>query len=345
MTAMSTDRPAITQLDAETVRRLGGEPIRKRHFAALVSWVTSMGLHAGLAVVVIAFAATAAHFAAKPTPPPALVMDFQQPVYAPTASLVSQMGPPSSAANPAAAALPSAPSAAVSEQLRAAAGDALVAIRKAEPPISLAAHQMGKLGGDSRPIQVDFVGLRASNARRIVYVVDASGSLVGSFPQIVEELRRSMMKLDPRQQFGVIFFQRGDAVTVPPGGALQPATPERLSEAVQWIDTKMIPAGRSNPLAALEAAMVLKPEIIFLLSADITGAGDYEISEKTLMEALDRMNPRDPATHNRPVRIQCVQFLDPDPSGTLERLAREHGGADGYRYLGRKELGLDNNQE
>jgi hypothetical protein len=161
----------------------------------------------------------------------------------------------------------------------------------------------------------------------------------------VEELRRSMMKLDPRQQFGVIFFQRGDAVTVPPGGALQPATPERLSEAVQWIDTKMIPAGRSNPLAALEAAMVLKPEIIFLLSADITGAGDYEISEKTLMEALDRMNPRDPATHNRPVRIQCVQFLDPDPSGTLERLAREHGGADGYRYLGRKELGLDNNQE
>ena len=95
-------------------------------------------------------------------------------------------GPPSSAANPDAAALPSAPSAAVSEQLRAAAGDALVAIRKAEPPIPLAAHQMGKLGGDSRPIQVDFVGLRASNARRIVYVVDASGSLVGSFPQIVE---------------------------------------------------------------------------------------------------------------------------------------------------------------
>jgi len=109
MTAMSTDRPAITQLDAETVRRLGGEPIRKRHFAALVSWITSMGLHAGLAVAVIAFAATAAHFATKPTPPPALVMDFQQPVYAPTSTLVSQMGPPSSAANPAAAALPSAP--------------------------------------------------------------------------------------------------------------------------------------------------------------------------------------------------------------------------------------------
>jgi len=119
----------------------------------------------------------------------------------------------------------------------------------------------------------------------------------------------------------------------------------RLPMSFQRIAYEALEVCNGVELAALEAAMVLKPEIIFLLSADITGAGDYEISEKTLMEALDRMNPRDPATHNRPVRIQCVQFLDPDPSGTLERLAREHGGADGYRYLGRKELGLDNNQE
>ena len=48
------------QLDADTIRRLGGEPIRKRHLAALLSWITSMGLHGGLAVAVIAFAATAA---------------------------------------------------------------------------------------------------------------------------------------------------------------------------------------------------------------------------------------------------------------------------------------------
>ncbi|MFM7807923.1 MAG: hypothetical protein ACKPEA_08315, partial [Planctomycetota bacterium] len=236
-----------------------------------------------------------------------------------------------------------APSEARQEALREAADRALASIRAAASPLSLAAHRVGRIGGESRPIQVDFVGLKASNARRIVYVVDASGSLVGSFPQIVEELRRSMMKLDPRQQFGVIFFQRGDAVVVPPGGALQPATPEALADAVKWIDTRMIPTGRSNPLAAMEAAMKLKPEIVFLLSADITGAGEYEISERQLLDALDRLNPKDAETGIRPVRIQCVQFLDPDPAGTLERLATEHGGADGYRYLGRAELGLDRN--
>ena len=317
------------------VRALGGEPVGRSRIAPLVAWVTSIGLHGGLAIAVIAFAATAAHFASKPAPPPALVMDFQQPVYAPTTTI----GGAAPAARPA---QPQGAKVAVAESaLRAAAEDALVAIRRAEPTLSLAAHRMSRLGGETRPIQVDFVGLRATNARRIVYVVDASGSLVGTFPQVIEELRRSMMKLDPRQNFGIIFIQRGEAVTVPPGGALQPATPERLADAMKWIDAKMIPTGRSNPIAAVEAAIALKPEIIFLLSADITGAGEYEISERSLLDSLDRLNPKDPATGRRPVRIQCVQFLDPDPVGTLERIAKEHGGADGYRYLGRTELGLD----
>jgi len=321
-------------IDPRVVREMGGEPVGRRRLASIFAWVTSMGLHGGLAVVVILFAATAAHFATKPTPPPALVMDFQRPVYAPTSTLADAARAPrpteARAQEPLAA-----------QELRAAAEEALAAMRRAEPSLSLAAHRMSKLGGESRPIQVDFVGLRATNARRIVYVVDASGSLVGSFPQVLEELRRSVMKLDPRQTFGIIFIQRGEALTVPPGGALQPATPERLAEAMKWVDAKVVPTGRSNPIAAIEAAIALKPEIIFLLSADITGAGEFEISERVLLDELDRLNPKDPATGRRPVRIQCIQFLDPDPVGTLQRLAGEHGGADGYRYLGRAELGLD----
>jgi hypothetical protein len=323
------------KIDEDLIRALGGAPRTASRWRAMSAWIASLGVHGFLAVLVLLFAATASRLVKPPAAPPALVMDFQSPVYAPTAALAR--GP--AAAEPAAS-VPAA-SDAQREALRQAADRALAAIRASAAPLSLSAHRVGRLGGTSRPIQVDFVGLKASNARRIVYVVDASGSLVGSFPQIVEELRRSLMKLDPRQQFGVVFFQRGDAVIVPPGGGLQPATPEALAEAVKWIDARMIPTGRSNPLAAIEAAMRLKPEIIFLLSADITGAGEYEISERQLIEAVDRLNPKDPETGIRPVRIQCVQFLDPDPAGTLERLATDHGGADGYRYLGRTELGLD----
>jgi len=35
-----------------------------------------------------------------------------------------------------------------------------------------------------------------------------------------------------------------------------------------------------------------------------------------------------------------VQFLDPDPLETLRRIAEQHGGPDGYRFLSRAELGL-----
>ncbi len=337
MSPGTADRPGQDRAAAEVIRALGGDPTQRHVLAPLVSWVASIGAHVAVAALIVAFAATAVQMARQESAPPAIVIDFRQPAYAPTVSLAASGESPLSDTTP----MPAPMAPAARDQLRDAAQAALASIRGAVQPLSMEAHRVGRLGGETRPIQVDFVGLRASNARRIVYVVDASGSLVGSFPQVVEELRRSLMKLDPRQQFGVIFFQRGDAVTVPPGGALQPATPENLAEAVQWIDARMIPAGRSNPLSAMEAAMRLKPEIIFLLSADITGAGEYEISERQLLESLDGINPPDPETGRRAVRIQCVQFLDPDPAGTLQRIATEHGGADGYRYLGRSELGLD----
>lgn len=337
MSPGTADRPRQDRAAAEVIRALGGDPAKRHVLAPLVSWMASIGAHVAVAAMIVAFAATAVQMARQESAPPAIVIDFRQPAYAPTVSLAASGESPLSDTTP----MPAPMAPAARDQLRDAAQAALASIRGAVQPLSMEAHRVGRLGGETRPIQVDFVGLRASNARRIVYVVDASGSLVGSFPQVVEELRRSLMKLDPRQQFGVIFFQRGDAVTVPPGGSLQPATPENLAEAVQWIDARMIPAGRSNPLSAMEAAMRLKPEIIFLLSADITGAGEYEISERQLLESLDGINPPDPETGRRAVRIQCVQFLDPDPAGTLQRIATEHGGADGYRYLGRSELGLD----
>ncbi len=55
---------------------------------------------------------------------------------------------------------------------------------------------------------------------------------------------------------------------------------------------------------------------------------------------LDRLNPVDQATGVRGVRINCVQFLDPDPLDTLRKIAERHGGAGGYRFLDRAELGL-----
>jgi hypothetical protein len=87
--------------------------------------------------------------------------------------------------------------------------------------------------------------------------------------------------------------------------------------------------------------MAMHPEIIFLLSSDITGSGEFEMSEIALLAALERLNPIDPASNRRLTRVQCIQFLDPDPLGTLQRIAKEHGGAEGFINITREDLGLD----
>lgn len=210
--------------------------------------------------------------------------------------------------------------------------------------------------GDGPPGEApptSFAGLKASNALSVVYVVDASGSLISTLPVIRRELERSLRRLSPEQRFGVAFFQKGQAL-LPTNGAggtrslLRAATKGAVEEVIHWAEG-IRPSGRSNPLAALELALAARPDVVFLLSTDITGAGEFELSGDELLRRLDVLNPLDPATGRRPTRIQCIQFLDPDPHNTLKLIAEEHSGsprgsagdaASGYRFLSREALGL-----
>ncbi len=332
---------------AQVIRTLGGRPIESGSFQRIFACIASFGAHGIVAGIVIAGAATTVGFARKPIAPPTLVLDFERPTYTPTVNLVTESLGSGATDFRQAANLPSNSQASdksltQSQLLQSSTEQALIGVRQVQMPLSLAAHEFGQFSAASNKVTIQFAGLKASNARRVVYVVDASGSLVGTFPFIIEELRKSLQRLDPRQSFGIVFFQRGEAVTVPPGGNLQSATPERVGEAMKWIESKMIPSGRSNPIAAFEAAMAMHPEIIFLLSSDITGSGEFEMSEIALLAALERLNPIDPVTNRRLTRVQCIQFLDPDPLETLQRIAKDHGGESGFINITRQDLGLDN---
>jgi hypothetical protein len=197
--------------------------------------------------------------------------------------------------------------------------------------------------------RVSFVGLGGGAARKIVYVVDASGSMIGAFPVILMELRRSIENLTAAQSFSIIFFQRDEAVETPPRGRLIQATEENKTRTAAWITDNILPSGRSSPMNALEKAMALQPEVVYLLSSNITGSGRYEIDTEALMAGLEALNPAAPENRRRKTIINCVQFLDEDPLGALRKIARRHGGQDdeldnetnAYRFLDRSELGLE----
>jgi hypothetical protein len=195
--------------------------------------------------------------------------------------------------------------------------------------------------------RVEFAGLGAAAARRVVFVVDASGSMIGVFPFVVDELARSLENLSPSQSYAVIFFQRDEALPAPPRGRLTTATSEHVASTLRWIRGEpnapptVVPTGRSNPLRALADALELDPEVIFLLSSNVTGSGRYAVDLELLLAELDALNPPDAASGRRRTNINCIQFLDPDPLDALRTIAEEHGGSEGYRFLGRTELGLN----
>ncbi|MFK7961704.1 MAG: hypothetical protein AB8G96_14405 [Phycisphaerales bacterium] len=316
--------------------------VRSRQFGSSAPWLASLLLHA----VMIIFGLLVSWAVAVVTddePAPVIVADFRSLEYEPLARVEQTPEPqpePVEVEAPVVEVLPDPPPLPepVIEAPPVVEPDApVVTVTPTIPvpevvPMTPPAPAAVNLGAD-------FVGTSSSNARTIVYVIDASGSMIRTLPIVVDELRRSLERLDPVQEFAVVFFQRNTSLLVPPR-RLQNARPDRVRNAMAWIDEHVIPEGRSNPVAAIESAIRLKPDVIFLLSENITGSGEFEIDADELLRRVDRLNPRDRRTGRRPVQINCIQFMDADPLRTLERIAEEHGGERGFVFLSRRELGL-----
>ncbi|MSR44011.1 MAG: VWA domain-containing protein [Phycisphaerales bacterium] len=185
---------------------------------------------------------------------------------------------------------------------------------------------------------VSVAGVRQSAARRIVYVLDASGSMIGGYPSAVREVIQSISRLTEEQQFAVVVFQ-AKRVIVPPISELRRAGPTLGSRAIEalstWLLDEVSPAGESDPREALQSALALQPDTIIIVSAGIMGVAEVAADRDALLAFLDRLNPRDARIGRRPVQIACIHLIEEEPLGALEAIAREHGGPGAYRFIDR----------
>ena len=314
---------------ADALRRAGSR--KGGDASGFVGWAVSAGLH--LLVAVLAFLVTWTVVRWTETPREPVTANFDSATFEPLASL-ADLEPTAEPLAEAAALEP-----AVQESLEQALAEA------AAGPLDLIAGTGRERAASAAAVGIvaetaTFAGLRATNARTIVYVVDASGSMIGSFRTVLDELGRSLAGLVPAQSFAVIFFQGNQAIAVPPANRLVPVSRSAAQQALEWARRNVIPSGRSNPVEAITRALALRPDCIFLLSSNITGAGQFEIDRADLLATLDRLNPVDSGSGRRRSQIQCIQFLDPDPLDTMRTIAERHGGENGYKFLDRDELGL-----
>jgi hypothetical protein len=196
----------------------------------------------------------------------------------------------------------------------------------------------------------EFFGAKGEReATRIVYVVDASGSMVSSLPSVVKELKRSLQQLGQGQWFQVLMFREG-SVERPSGlwgvaeDALIRATDENRRAVYRWLDG-VVASRRGDPGPAIERAMEFRPDLVFLLSKGILdgarGSEEVTRSRDDLLERLEQLNPRRGPEGRRRTTIKVIQFFDNDPGGVLHAIAERHGGAAGFTFISRKELGLE----
>lgn len=171
--------------------------------------------------------------------------------------------------------------------------------------------------------RADFFGLGGTTrgVRSVVYVVDRSASMLGTFGSVCNEIRRSVNALDRSQKFHVIFFNEGLPLENSPGRLVNAvsAYKQQLFDFMAGIE----PMGYTRPEAAMRRALSLEPDVVFLLSDGV----DFQWS---LLKRLDQWNP------TRRSRIHTIAYLDPEGRTILETIAREHNGE--FRFVSELDL-------
>lgn len=186
-------------------------------------------------------------------------------------------------------------------------------------------------------------------SNEVVFLVDASGSMVDVLPFVINELKRVLNTEMGKENKATVLFFSGAGVFEMPGGKgmreVDAAFKQRFHEWVPLDNHHYQTGGRGSAFVrqALTRALSYKPQVIYLLSDNLTGGGlgatQHELNQDALIDLIHAQTDK-----ASPARISTVQFLYEDPlvraglKGTLHRIADETGGQ--YKFLTQRDLNL-----
>ncbi len=178
------------------------------------------------------------------------------------------------------------------------------------------ANMTGLPGGSGGAASFFGLGARGNS---FVYVVDYSGSMYvfGKIEAAKNELLRSMQALSGSQRFHIIFF---DSRHEPmPAQALVPATAANKQTFGRWVEQAR-GGGGTNPMEAMELALSLKPNAIWLMTD-----GMFECSDDAILGLIRANNP------GRRIQVHAIAFFENAGEPILKRIAEENRGK--YRFV------------
>jgi len=193
------------------------------------------------------------------------------------------------------------------------------------PPESISEASKPVVETTPQSDEVEFFGQK-SRVQRVCYVVDCSGSMYGRMYLVREQLKESILKLNSRQGFFVVFFMEGQTIVTSGGETLTPATAGAKSAALELIES-VRPCGSTDAGHALQMAMRLKdasgkgPEVIYFL----TDGFDLDpASSRAFVEKVNRLRSQ----HAPAAILHTIGFApQPQDRQMLKHLAQNTGGA------------------
>ena len=163
------------------------------------------------------------------------------------------------------------------------------------------------------------------NAYRIVFICDGTGTMMTKLPLLMRELKSTISKLKPIQEYEVIFFFDGEHCSSVDPTQLLPATPPNNKKTFAFLDAFAV-QGKTDPLPAIELAFSYKPQLVYFLS---DGAFDDIAPYDDVVAKFKELN-----TH-KAARVNTIVFLNPEDNtddlkraeDTMKKIATDSGGS------------------
>jgi len=163
------------------------------------------------------------------------------------------------------------------------------------------------------------VTLAQADQPGVVFLLDASGSMVDRLPEAVDYLRQRIEAMDKSERFAVVMFS-GQGPTLIPAEGYGPATDLAKQQALEFLNVRalhMTPEGQGDRSFAIMMAITLAApgdELVL-----ITDPMDSKSGQALYDAVTDIMAGAD-------LRLSTVQLVDQKIDFMLKRLAKDFGG-------------------
>ncbi|HEX8914653.1 MAG TPA: hypothetical protein VF796_20045, partial [Humisphaera sp.] len=161
------------------------------------------------------------------------------------------------------------------------------------------------------------------NARKIVFICDATGTMINKMSVLRRELKAAVKDLrNGVQSYKIVWYTDNGKVLTEKGPGkegLIVCSVNNKDATFTWLDD-ITPAGTTDPIPAIQAAFALKPDLIYFLS-------DGEFNNlRSYKEVLDEVVKGSQSSKGTKVNTILFDTIDPDAQKVMEDMSKQTNG-------------------